>query len=633
MLRTGLLAVAILIPGLLHAADTPAQAAAPATNAPAKTTTLAPGQPCSDYEKRLPPCDLSKADRKQAKKLYGQAKKLAGRKQFEEALKKLQEVRAVSPQDAVYAASQTAIQEKVVSAQLRKGNKAMQQGDGSTALSAFRRAAEVSPTNEYAQQRLRDALPAPEEFGSAKLRAEEGETRLRPLAGAQNFDLSGSSVDLMHQFARSFGITTVPESGLTSRQVKVKLDNVTWETGSEIIGKLSKILIIPMSETQVLLANDTEDNRRNLIRMSLRTFYALGGSSPQDLTDLTTALRVLFDLRYITPNVAMGSIVIRAPQATMDAIAMFLDYVQDDRPTVMLDVKVFQISSVLSKDLGTSVPTELTVFNVTSEIRNLVSSSAYAQIVAALQAAGQPVNATTILAGLLASSSSTSSVLGQPFGTFGGGLTLTGVTLPASSVHFSANNALTRTLDDVMLRAGHGKAATLKVGERYPIVSSQFSATSAASSLLSSLGINSSTAGTSVPSPQFTYEDLGLTLKATPQVHGKTISLDYELTLRSLGATQSNGLPIVNNQEMKGAISTEDGEPIVIAGLVSKSEVASLNGIPLVSMLPVLGKAFSEETKQNTYDELLVVLTPHISMGRNRTGSGSYITIPMNVPK
>jgi len=623
MLRTGLLAVALLIPGLLHAADTPS------TNAPA---TAATGQPCSDYEKNFPPCDLSKADRKQAKKLYGQAKKLAERKQFEEALKKLQDVRAISPQDAVYAAAETAIQEKVVSGQLRTGNKAMQQGDGSTALSAFRRAVEISPTNEYAQQRLRDALPAPEEFGSAKLRAEVGETRLRPLAGVQNFDFTGSSIDLMHQFAHSFGITTVPDSGLTSRQVKIKLDNVSWETGSEIIARLCKALIIPMSETQVLLADDTEENRRNLVRMSLRTFYALGGSSPQDLTDMTTALRVLFDLRYITPNTQMGSIVIRAPQATMDAIAMFLDYVQDDRPTVMLEVKVFQISSTLSKDLGTSVPTNFTVFNVTSEIRSLASSSAYAQIVAALQAAGQPVNASTILAGLLASSSSTS-VLGQPFGTFGGGLTLTGVTLPASSVHLSTNSGLTRTLDDVMLRAGHGKAATLKVGERYPIVSSQFSATSAASSLLSSLGINSSTAGTSIPSPQFTYEDLGLTLKATPQVHGKVISLDYELTLRSLGATQTNGLPIVNNQEMKGAISTEDGEPVVIAGLVSKSEIASLNGIPLVSMLPVIGKAFSDETKQHTYDELLVVLTPHIVMGRNRNGPGSYITIPTNVPK
>ncbi len=74
-----------------------------------------------------------------------------------------------------------------------------------------------------------------------------------------------------------------------------------------------------------------------------------------------------------------------------------------------------------------------------SEINSLVSSSSYQQIVAALEASGQTVNATTILAALLASSASTSSVLGQPFGTFGGGLTLTGVTIPTGTLHFSDN--------------------------------------------------------------------------------------------------------------------------------------------------------------------------------------------------
>ena len=71
-------------------------------------------------------------------------------------------------------------------------------------------------------------------------------------------------------------------------------------------------------------------------------------------------------------------------------------------------------------------------------------------------------------------------------------------------------------------------------------------------------------------------------LKATPQVHGRLISLDYELTVRALGATQSNGLPLLTNREMKGTISTEDGEAVVIAGLVEKDEMDAINGIPVL---------------------------------------------------
>jgi general secretion pathway protein D len=250
------------------------------------------------------------------------------------------------------------------------------------------------------------------------------------------------------------------------------------------------------------------------------------------------------------------------------------------------------------------------------------------------------VNAATILAALLAtssssgvptSSSSPSSLLAQPFAVFGGGLTLSGVTIPSTVFHFSDTNSLARTLEDVLLRSEHGRAATLKVGERFPIVTTQFASTGASSSLLASLGLGTTTGTSAVPSPQFTYEDLGLVLKATPQVHGKLVSLDYELTVRALGTTQSNGLPLLTNREMKGTISTDDGESVVIAGLVEKGEMNAINGIPMLSMVPILGKAFSVDTKEHTADELLVVVTPHISSGQSY--AGSYVRVPTNVPK
>ena len=620
MLRLVWLAVALLLSGSLYAQEKPAQTSA---SAPL----------CSDYEEGFPSCDISKADKKRAKKLYEQAHKLSGKKQFELALDRVKAARAISPFDIFYESVQKKIEVQVVAEAMRTGNKALLGGDAKTALTSFRRATEIDPTNEFAEQRLRDAMPVPEEIGAVQYRASLGETRLRPTAGVRSFEFKGISTQAFDQFAKLFGISLIIDQGVTPRNVRVKLDNVSWETGTQILQRVSKFLIIPINEHQALLANDTEENRSALIPMSLRTFYSVGGSTPKDLTDLSTALRVLFDLRFITANAAQGTIVIRAPQPTMDAITSFLEYLSEEQPTVMLEVKVFQVSTTLTRELGTSVPTEFSVFNVTSEINSLVKSSTYQQIVAALQASGQTVNATTILAALLASaSSSSSSVLSQPFATFGGGLTLSGVTIPASSLHFSKTNSLSRTVDDLLLRAEDGKAATMKIGERYPIVSSLFSAASAASSLLSTLGINAGSVGTTtIPTPQFSYEDLGMVLKATPHVHGKLVSLEYELTLRSLGATEANGLPDIINREMKGTISTDDGESIVLAGMVDKSEMAAINGIPLVSSIPVLGSALSVQTKENTADELMVVIKPHILSGGSRMGS--YIPIPTNVPK
>src|SRR5208282_4107378 len=159
------------------------------------------------------------------------------------------------------------------------------------------------------------------------------------------------------------------------------------------------------------------------------------------------------------------------------------------------------------------------------------------------------VNASTILGALLATGSS-SSLLGQPFATFGGGLTLSGLTFAATNLHLNGSDSLAHTVDEVLLRSEHGSAATMKVGERYPIVTTEYSATNSTTNLLTSLGVNvpSSITASSIPTPQFSYEDLGLVLKATPQVHGKLVSLDYEFTLRSLGASQATGPPVLNNR-------------------------------------------------------------------------------------
>lgn len=622
-LAAALLLPAILFPYTLHAT----QSAAPAAGGRVENP-----PPCSDQDASLSPCGVSSADHKKADSLYRESVKLARHGHFEQALEKLQAALAISPRDTVYATAAQALRQKVAAMYLHQGDEAIEKGDAASALAAFRRAQELDPANDYAAQRLRDVLPAPPPALAAELpAADSGEVRLEPTAGAHNFEFRGTSTAAFEKFAALFGITTIPDDGLNARNVRITLDNVDWETGSQLLEKTSKILLIPLSEHQVLLANDTVENRNSLTEMSLRTFYGQGGSTPQQLTDLIAALRVLFDLRFVTADPDQGAIVVRAPAPTLDAVARFLDDLQDDQPTVMLEIQVFEVSTILSKDVGVSTPDQFTVFNIPSEINRLTSGSSFQQILAALQASGQAVNASSILAALLATGSS--SPLSQPFATFGGGLTLSAVTVAATNTHLNGSDSLARTVDELLLRSEHGNAATMKVGERYPIVTTEFSATTATSSLLSSLGINvpGSTSATSIPTPQFSYEDLGLVLKTTPQVHGKLISLDYELTLRSLGPTQAEGPPVLNNRETKGSISTEDGKGVVIAGIVDKGETSAINGIPLLSAVPILGKAFSVATREKTSDELLIVVTPHVTSA-NRT-RGLYLPVPMNVPK
>ncbi len=628
MLRAALLIAALLLPATVYAAeDIATQRPGPESTAPNTAVAEPASPPCSDVRPHFPSCGISKRDVRKAKALYLEMEKLLHKQKYEEALDKLSAVRAISPRDVFFITAERILKQHAAAAQVRLGDKSLHAGDPPAAMAAFRKALQLDPENTYAAERLHDALP-PREPGPV-LGADTGEVRLKPLPGTRSFEFRGPSQMALERFAELYGITTVADAGFAPRNVRIKLDDVDWETGSRLLLQVSKALMVPLSETQVLLATDTEENRRDLVRVSLRTFYIQGETSPQALNDLTNALRTLFELRYIVSNPAKGTITIRAPQATMEAIARLLDDLSDDRPEVVIEAQVFQVSASFTRDLGASVPTEFTVFNVPTEVRKLVSSGSFQEILNALGASGQSASASSILAGLLASSST--SPLAQPFGTFGGGITLTGVTIPATSLHASDTNSLVRTVDQMLLRSRHGSAATMKIGQRYPIATTVYSAVNVNSSILARLGLTGATSAASIPSPQFSYEDLGLVLKATPHVHGKLISLEYELTLRAVLATQPNGPPALTNRETRGTISTEDGEPVVIAGLVGKGEIEAINGIPLLSAIPGLGRAFSVESKQKTSDDLLIVLTPHIVY--DRRAGGLYIPMPTKVPK
>ncbi len=207
--------------------------------------------------------------------------------------------------------------------------------------------------------------------------------------------------------------------------------------------------------------------------------------------------------------------------------------------------------------------------------------------------------------------STTSSVLSQPFVTFGGGITLFGLSGGGTGISptFSLNTSEIKNLEHLLLRASHDNPAIAKLGERYPIINATFAPIYNTSSIASVIGNGSYIA----PFPSFNFEDLGFNLKATPFVHGDTdVTLKLELQLRSLGTQTVNGIPIINNREYTGEISVKDGESSVVTGLIDMNDSRSINGYPFLGQVPGLGYGASVHNKNVSEDELLVVITPHI---------------------
>jgi general secretion pathway protein D len=91
-------------------------------------------------------------------------------------------------------------------------------------------------------------------------------------------------------------------------------------------------------------------------------------------------------------------------------------------------------------------------------------------------------------------------------------------------------------------------------------------------------------------------------VKATPHVHGtEDITLDLDAEFKLITGTASLGMPVISNRKLVTQVRIPTGQWAVVAGLLSKSDVYSLSGLP-VPLLPV------KKQKDNEASEILILI-------------------------
>ena len=98
--------------------------------------------------------------------------------------------------------------------------------------------------------------------------------------------------------------------------------------------------------------------------MAIRTFYLSDILTPQELVDTVNALRVLLEIRFVQQDAAESTITIRAPLPVVEAASKLIESLAGGRPQLVLDVRVYQVSSSLVREMGTQLPTNFNVFNI-----------------------------------------------------------------------------------------------------------------------------------------------------------------------------------------------------------------------------------------------------------------------------
>lgn len=572
-------------------------------------------------------CMPSKADLKEARTAYAHGLKFQSHQQLEEAFAKFDEASRLAPQDMHYFSAREVVKSQLVFGHTQRAEALLASAEPRPAAAEFRAALKLDPDNDYLNQRLAETTrnPAAEMWSSMPaLFANSGEIHLQPKAERATFHYRGDVRGLFTELGSAYGITVEFDDSIAAKTVRFYVDDVDFFTALQLACQVSKSMWVALDNHQMLIAAGSPENHKQFDRMSLGTFKVPDTATPQEATATVTALRNICDFNKVNSG-QNGLIEVRAPQASLAACTKLIRELDNGKPQVAFDLEIYQIDHTFTREIGMHIPNTFNMYNIPVAALAALGGQSVSSLVNQLISSGG-INAagSSALSGLLSQlQGQGNSIFSQPLATFGNGLSFSGVSLDHLSAALSLNESWARSMSRVTLHTEQGNEANFHLGERYPILNASYAPIYNSPQISAVLGNQSYVP----PFPSVSYEDLGLSLKAKPTVHGDgEVSLTLDLQVRSLTGQSSNGVPVISNQEYHGSIRLRDGEPAVIAGEISTNDQRTMEGIPIVSEIPGLNFGLADTTRTKEDDELLIVLTPHVLSNHLRDTQEIWIT-------
>lgn len=187
-----------------------------------------------------------------------------------------------------------------------------------------------------------------------------------------------------------------------------------------------------------------------------------------------------------------------------------------------------------------------------------------------------------------------------------------------SSLNFAAivralqGDGATNVLSTPTLVTLDNQEAEIVVGQTVPFITGSFSSTGTGST-------------PTTPFQTINRENVGLTLKVKPQINeGNTIRLEVEQKVDSLAAsTQGAADLITNTRSIRTTVLVDDGEVVVLGGLITDDLRESVQKVPGLGDLPVLGSLFRYKSTSKDKTNLMVFLHPVIMRDENLLAQAS----------
>lgn len=170
------------------------------------------------------------------------------------------------------------------------------------------------------------------------------------------------------------------------------------------------------------------------------------------------------------------------------------------------------------------------------------------------------------------------------------------------ALHALEEQGKARILASPKIAAISGQEATFFVGDRIPIV------------LTDDEGRQ-----------QMEFLESGITLTVLPRISNDDfITIDVRPEVSLFVHSNTTEYPQIRTREAETTVRVKDGQPVLIGGLIQEQEGETINKVPFLGNLPVLGKLFQKSSTTKEKTEMNIILIPRIVDGSEGLVTGSF---------
>jgi len=277
-----------------------------------------------------------------------------------------------------------------------------------------------------------------------------------------------------------------------------------------------------------------------------------------------------------------NALIVTAPPKVMRSVMSVVDKLDIRRLQVLLETIIVEVSAEKAADLG------VTWAIGDSDLENAVGATQF-----------DGLTGVTGLAGAVIGEDPTAASLNNGISLGLGRLSNSGLSFVALIEALEADTN-TNIMGTPILTTLDNEEAEIRVGQEVPFVTGSFTNTGAA-------------AGSVNPFQTVEREQVGLTLKLTPQINeGDAVRLKIEQEISSISeSTQAVDL-ITSNRNINTAVIVEDRGILVLGGLIREDVIEKEQRVPLLGSIPVLGALFRSSSAQKIKTNLMFFIKPTI---------------------